>query len=235
MTNADRFIEKYKTFENMIRSTYDLKDSDSIVRYLCDERKDFARYEDDIRYCQQVRNLLQHRRKINGNYPVEPSSDLLDLMDNLIEQIAGRPRCKDIAIPFREIFYKSPDDDLQDTVQVLGEKTFALVPILENRRLVGIFNDHALFTFFMENPQVLQTKEAVSFRDMMSYLDYRNRKHESILFIRGDQFVDELKLAFEEHFQRKKMLIAAFITEGGREDGEVLGMVTAWDILGHHS
>ena len=235
MTNADRFIEKYKVFENMIRSIYDLKDSDSIVRYLCDERKDFARYEDDIRYCQQVRNLLQHRRKINGNYPVEPSSDLLDLMDKLTEQIAGRPRCKDIAIPFREIFYKSPDDDLENTVQVLGEKTFALVPILENRRLVGIFNDHALFTFVTEHPELFQTREAVSFRDMMPYLDFRTRKHESILFIRGDQFVDELKLEFEEHFQRKKVLIAAFITEGGREDGEVLGMVTAWDILGHHS
>ena len=234
MTNADRFIEKYKMFENLIRSTYDLKDSDSIVHYLCDERKDFTRYEDDIRYCQQVRNLLQHRRKINGNYPVEPSSDLLKLMDKLTEQIAGRLRCRDITVPFRKIFYKGLDDDIQETVKVMGEKSFALVPILENRRLVGVFNDHALFTFFTENPDMFQTREPFSFRDMRSYLDYRNRKHESVLFIQGDQFVDELKLEFENHFRQKKMLIAAFITEGGREDGEVLGMVTAWDILGHH-
>ena len=235
MTNADLFIEKYKIFENLIRSTYDLKDTDSIVHFLCDERQEFARFEDDIRYCQQVRNLLQHRRKINGNFPVEPSSDLLKLMDKLTEQIAGRLRCRDIAVPFQKIFYKGLDDDIQKTVQVMGERSFALVPILEDQRLVGIFNDHALFTFFIQNPEMFQTREAFSFRDMISYLDYRNRKHESILFIRGDQFVDELKLEFEKHFHQKKMLIAAFITEEGREDGKVLGLVTAWDILGHHS
>ena len=233
MTNADRFIEKYKIFENLIRSTYGLKDTDSIVHFLCDEREEFARFEDDIRYCQQVRNLLQHRRKINGHFPVEPSSDLLNLLDHLTEEIAGRLRCRDIAVPFQHIFHKGLDDDLQSTVRVLGETSYALVPILENRRLKGVFNDHALFTFLTENPQILDTKENMLFRDMMPYLDFRSWKHESILFIRGDQFVDELKLAFEEHFQRKKMLIAAFITEDGSEDGEVSGLVTAWDILGH--
>ena len=232
MSNADLFIDKYKIFENMIRATYDLKDTDSIVHYLCDERKDFARFEDDIRYCQQVRNLLQHRRKINGHYPVEPSQDMLDLLDRLTEQIAGRSRCRDIAIPFSHLFYRGPDDDLWETIEVLQENTFAIVPVLENRRLVGIFNAYSLFTYMTEHPQALERRGEVRFRDMMPYLDYRNRKHEEILFIRGEQFVDELKVEFEEYFQRKKMLIAAFITDGAREDGEVKGLVTAWDLLG---
>lgn len=232
MTNADRFIDKYKVFESMIRTTYDLKETESIVHFLCDERREFDRYEDDIRYCSQVRNLLQHRPKVNGHFPVEPSDDMLDLLDQLTEEIAGRARCRDIAVPFKRLFYRKPKDDLWETVNSLKEAPFAIVPILENRRLVGIFNENALFSYLTDQLGRLDHRKPVKFRDMMPYLDYRNRKHESLIFIRGDRFVDELKLEFEEHFHRKKVLIAAFITDRGREDEEVRGMVTAWDILG---
>ena len=69
MSNAEIYIETYKTLEETVREIYHLKETDSISWYLRN-RKEFAQDAEEIKYCQEVRNLLQHRRKIQGDYPV---------------------------------------------------------------------------------------------------------------------------------------------------------------------
>ena len=51
MTNAEIFIEKYKQLEEVVRSTYNLKNSDSISFYLSNQNI-YQRYGDEIKYCQ---------------------------------------------------------------------------------------------------------------------------------------------------------------------------------------
>lgn len=66
MTNAEIFIEKYKQLEEVVRSTYNLRNSDSISFYLSNQNI-YQRYRDEIRYCQEVRNLLSHKKRLGMN------------------------------------------------------------------------------------------------------------------------------------------------------------------------
>ena len=67
MTNSEIFLEKYKQLEETVRSTYNLRNEDSISYYLSRQSK-YKRYADDIRYCQDVRNFLSHKKKINNSF-----------------------------------------------------------------------------------------------------------------------------------------------------------------------
>ena len=80
MTNADIFIDKYKQLEEVVRSTYHLKDNDSISFYLSGQVK-YQRFKDDIKYCQDVRNLLSHKKKLNNSFAVEPNKQMIEFID----------------------------------------------------------------------------------------------------------------------------------------------------------
>ena len=102
MTNSEIFLEKYKQLEETVHSTYNLRNEDSISYYLTGQSK-YKRYADDIRYCQDVRNLLSHKKKISDSFAVEPNEKMIQFVDSLINSIKNRPKCSDIQIKFKDV------------------------------------------------------------------------------------------------------------------------------------
>ena len=100
MTQAELYIEKYKTLEKVVRDTYGLNYADSISYFLA--RQDgFSKYKEDIRYCQDVRNWLQHNKKVNGQFAITPNDAMLQFIDALIVKVQNRPRSIDAAVKKR--------------------------------------------------------------------------------------------------------------------------------------
>lgn len=85
MDNAEIFIEKYKQLEKVVRSTYNLKASDSVAYYLKSQNR-FKEFKEEIDYCREVRNLLSHREKIDNDFTVKPSVGMIEFIDTLIEK-----------------------------------------------------------------------------------------------------------------------------------------------------
>lgn len=145
MGNAERYIEKYKELEEVVRSTYKLNYSDSISYYLSHEAK-YRYLKDEITYCQEVRNLLQHKKKINDSYPVEPADETILFISSLIERIKNKKKCKDICIPASSIFYKKMSDSVQEAMKVMRKNKYTCVPILDDwYRVIGVFDENSLF------------------------------------------------------------------------------------------
>lgn len=109
MTNAEIFMEKYKQLEEVVRSTYNLKNGDSISYYLSNQNT-YQRYRDELKYCQEVRNLLSHKKKIENEFAVEPSQQMIGFIDNLINKIKKRTKCYEIQISESNVCWKSIND-----------------------------------------------------------------------------------------------------------------------------
>ena len=104
MDKSEIFIEKYKHLEDAVRITYNLREADSISFYLTGQAK-YARFTDELRYCQKVRNFLVHEKKVNDNFAVEVSESMLAFIDSLIDSIVNQPRCADVQVKFRDIYW----------------------------------------------------------------------------------------------------------------------------------
>lgn len=128
MKNSEVFLEKYKQLEDVVRSTYKLGEGDSISHYLSSQSK-YKRFADDIRYCQKVRNLLCHEKKVSDSFAVEASVSMIEFIDRLIDNIKKRPKCFDIQIKFADVCWRSLNDTVKDTMTEMRNKLFTHIPV----------------------------------------------------------------------------------------------------------
>lgn len=231
MDRTEAFIEKYKELEEAVRTTYRLGNADSISRFLADKRE-FYKENNEIRYCQEVRNLIQHKYKIDSKYTVEPTEAMLEFMDALIDKVKNRPLCMSIAIPAQKIYSRTIYDTILDTMSVMREKTYTHVPIMEDGRIIGVFDENCLFTYLCDHEIVGIEEEDTFHGEIHNYLSLEQRDMEEFIFIRSDMYVDELVDIFEKAFDKGKRISVVFLTKNGRKEEKVLGLITPWDILG---
>lgn len=229
MTNTEIFIEKYKLLEEAVRSAYDLKSSDSISYYLS-RQEEYRRYRNDIKYCQEVRNLLSHKKKLGDAFAVEPSKQMIRFLDRLIEQVRNRPRCRDIQIRLPQVYWQPPEGKVKGAIRVMRERRYTHVPILEKGRVTGVFDENSVFSYLADR-ETVAIDDGLCFRDIRSYISLRERETEEFLFFRENAYVEEIEDAFTMAFQQGKRIGIAFLTPSGRETEPLSGILTPWDII----
>ena len=229
MDNSQIYIEKYKRLEAVVRRVYRLPKKDSIS-YFLKHQKQFSKYYDDISYCQEVRNFMQHREKVNNRFAIEPNDAMLAFIDQLIQKIENRPKCRDICIKLRNIERRTLSDSVRETIKVMRRMVYTHIPIFENGVLVGVFDENSLFNYVAEN-EIVDVDDDLTFADIREYLSLQGREMEEFLFVRASMYVEDLEREIQRYFNQNKRVGIAFLTANGRENEPILGMVTPWDIL----
>ena len=70
-------------------------------------------------------------------------------------------------------------------------------------------------------------------KDIIAYTDIQHHDNEYFLLIDKKTTVVEVESLFKkDRYNKIKRLGAVFISDNGRIDGHILGMLTAWDIAG---
>ena len=229
MTNAEIFIEKYKQLEEVVRSAYKLNDSDSISYYLT-KQDEYSKYRNEIKYCQEVRNLLSHKRKINGAYAVEPAENMLKFIDKLISGIKNRPTCRDIQVGMKDVYWQPMTGNVRKAMQIMCSRGYSSIPILENGTVIGIFDENSIFNYLAENEKIEITDE-LTFSDIKEYIALEKRDSRTYIFFRSGEFVEKLEDEIEAVFRKGKRVGIAFITQSGRPNEKLMGIITPWDII----
>ena len=226
LSNAERFVEKYKKLEKAVRDAYGLRESDSISYYLTKQER-FKKYKAEIRLCQNVRNVLQHEQRFGAAYPVEPGEQMLELIDELINALGRHPYCIDIAI--RRVCSRAPEDKVRETVALMRQKGFTHVPILVEGVAVGVFDENAAFNYMADHGTVIG--EELTFAGMRDYTTLTERDNEEFLFVEPRLLAEELEDLYEAASRRAKRIGLTFVTEDGNPLKPIQGIITPWDIF----
>ena len=229
MTNAEIFIEKYKQLEEVVRSTYNLRNSDSISFYLSNQNI-YQRYRDEIRYCQEVRNLLSHKKKIGNEFAVEPSQQMLDFIDNLIKKIRKRTKCFEVQINESQVCWKSMNDSVKDTIKEMSDKLYTHIPILEDGKVIGVFDENSIFNY-LSKQEIIMIEENTTFNDIKEYIGLYDREMEEFIFFSSQSYLEELEKEFEKSYKRGKRIGIAFMTQNGKSCEKLQGIITPWDMI----
>lgn len=229
MTQAELYIEKYKTLEKVVRDTYGLNYADSISFFL--SRQDgFSKYKEDIRYCQEVRNWLQHSKKVNGQFAITPNDAVLQFIDALIAKVRNRPRCIDAAVKIESVYTETLDGKVKNTIAEMRKRQFAHIPIVRGGVVIGVFDENSVFNYLAEEQQV-RIDEELTFGEIEKYTRLDNREMEIFTFAPCHTYLDELEERFEKAFHQGKRIGMAFLTADGQRTSPLKGIITAWDII----
>lgn len=204
MTNAVIFIDEYKQLEEVVRSAYHLRESDSISFYLSGQAK-YQKFKNEIKYCQDLRNLLNHKKKLKNNFAVEPNQSTLDFIDVLIEQIKNRAKCDDIKINISKVFWQSLDGNVKNAMKKMQENLYTHIPILENGIVRVVFDENSVFNYLAEE-EIVDIDEDLNFQKIEKYISLKNREMEEFIFLKVVTMLKSLRMKLTSILNREREL-----------------------------
>ena len=96
--------------------------------------------------------------------------------------------------------------------------------------MVGIFSENSLFQYILED-NIIEVDKNTTFNDIKKCIDIKFSK-EIVKFVAKDNLYDDVVNEFISEFKNKNKLSCVMITQNGKETEKVIGIITAWDIIG---
>lgn len=229
MNNNEIFIEKYKLLEEVIRKEYQLKEGNSPIAFI-EKRKEYSNIATKLSYCREVRNFLQHEPKINTEFAIIASDEMIKLIDQIIDLIKNPLKCYNISIKLEQIYHRRFDDKVLESIKCMDYLNYSHIPLLENKVLKGVFSKTSLFDYMLKEKK-FSLDDNLRFCDINEYVSINGNNSESYQFARNDEKVENIKKIFEENYQKAQRVAIIFLTKNGHRDEDIIGMITPYDVI----
>lgn len=229
MNRAEEFLDMYKQLEESAVAAYSFPEDGSAVRRLAN-MKIFEDIKTELNFCRDVRNLLQHRRKLGGQYAVEPSENMVQLLRNTVQRVKNPIVLRQIAIPLKKALWKNPNDNVIATMRQMGERGFTYVPIIQNGIVAGVFGQNTVFSYLLDHDEKISPE--LTFKDIAEYTQIDDRGSEVFRFLKPTMLKADAEKLCENEYRDKKRIGMIFLTPGGKREERVSAVLTPWNILG---
>lgn len=222
MYSKDDFLELYVKLERWAKITYGGDDGVmSIEQYHHDKRIKF-----EARYFRSVRNVLTH----NPNGSEKPLIELTDEFKKKFEAFCNllMNNVSQISIPYKEIYKREINDKVFPTITVMKKNNYTYVPVMNGRKVWGVLCESTVF-------DIVSNGDASLFQDELQLLGiskYITQYSSSGVydFAQDDSTVDDICRQFADAIDRGRRLDVIYITTTGNKNGDLVGLVTIWDI-----
>ena len=225
---TEEFLDKYKQLENLVRNEYNLGNNDSVMNFLI-SNKEFKEIENELDLCRDTRNLLSHNPKINGEYLVYPSEEMIKLLDEVIQKVTKPLKASNVMVKKSEFCFRGMQDNVKEAMAAMKEHSYKYIPILEDGVLVGMFSAKTVLDIITsEGVEVF--KDDVTFESISKYIAIENESSKTFAFVGNSTPLCEVKDIFKEDVENKERINIIFVTQHGESDEKLLGIITAWEI-----
>ncbi|MBR5931945.1 MAG: CBS domain-containing protein [Lachnospiraceae bacterium] len=227
MNKTEKFLDLYKQLENEANAHYNLQGEGSTIAKL-GRRSEFKKIRPELDYIRDVRNLLTHRPKIGESYAVEPTDSMLGLLERIIDRIEHPLSAMQIAVPIEDILSASLDSKALSSLENMYKRAFSHMPILDDGKVVGVFSGSTLMNCILYQP--INFTEETTFREIRERLTFDQHPSETFRFVSRNELVSNISDMFDETLRQEERIGMIFVTEHGKSEEELLGIITAWDV-----
>lgn len=181
------------------------------------------RYE--LQFIWELRNHITHGIKLDGHNYAIPSQYALDKIKTLSQHIKEPPSCFDI---FKKtVFFAKTTDKLKDIVIIMKNNMYTHIPIYDkNNHFVWVLTESSICYWLAKQlQQWTKSLEKIIIGDvpLEKWLD-------AYLFVSKHVNIYEIDKLFTLKRQKHKRLWAIFISNHGKEQEKILGIITAGDV-----
>ena len=224
---AAQFLERYREIEewalNNLNVT-EMKDLEQMPQY--------KSLRSSLSFCRILRNLLSHYDWSKAG------NDMIIVTDQAVRQVnnlyyALNPvTLMRLAIRAGQIFAPAPSDSVLAAIQVMQRNDYSYIPIVDNHQMVGVFSTKTLLSL-IAGRNTFQLSDTMTFQDIANHIRIADESNAHYGFIDPNATVEDVSGKFQRSKTRKKRLDVLFITDNGRSDGRLQGMITPVDLVGN--
>ena len=222
---AGQFLERYREIEEWVLNNLNVTEMKEL-----EQMPQYKSLRSNLAFCRVLRNLLSHYDWSKaGNDMVIVTDQAVRQVNNLYYSLNPMTLMR-LAIRAGQIFAPSPLDSVLAAVKVMQRNDYSYIPIVENHRIVGVFSTKTLMRLVAENFSSAFS-ESLKFKDIMDFIRLVEEPNAHYGFINPNVTVEDVSLKFQRSKTRRVRLDVLFITDNGRSDGVLQGMVTPGDVL----
>lgn len=227
---TDIFLNQYRELEAAVSAQYGLQNSDSAVGFLL-RLPEWSAMRGELELCREVRNLLTHNPKVRERYPVEPSDEMIALLERAVERVKNPLRAKHIFIPKEKVLCRTLQDLVRPAMTEMGQRLYSHIPIVKDGVVLGVFSENTLLNYLIDSEGV-GIDSNTRFQDIADYLPLKRHKAESYRFVGRNTPVSELEEMFAAAAKKRDRIGLVFVTNSGNPGEKLLGIISAWDMAG---
>ncbi|HOP56932.1 MAG TPA: CBS domain-containing protein [Bacillota bacterium] len=230
---VDIFMDTFRSLESYLRVEYDRGNyreqtfMNTLFRIRGRQENHIIQnpqYFDILQQAAQLRNVIAHNNDV-----AEPTDTFLKKFQRITRMIVSPVRVSNVMIPMSRIKKASTKDKIADIMDTMDRYGYSKIPVFSGQRLLGVFTKN---TFFYK---LLTDKPASINRDMrmenfLDVIDFDGDPTKYFDFIRKDADIFEALTRFRRNFREKNHLEMLFVTENGKKEETILGIVTLPDL-----
>lgn len=226
MDICEAFLNTYKELEEVLCTKYGQKSS-TVHRYASAEG---SKYAEELDLFREMRNLLSHHARVNGEPPILPSEGALKKLSEILEYAKNPPMAMSAATPTKSLCTADLQSSVRELIELMEERGYSHIPVLNsNGILTGVFSTGTLFAFSRAYPS--RSIDGVCLSHIKDLLPPQRHTTEKFEFCSSAASLYELKSRFALSGPNHRRVAAIFITTNGKESGRLLGMITPWDLI----
>lgn len=232
MNKEDKFIEIYNQLDTYLRIKY-FNDNPSYTSY---SKKIFyiknhklepiiqnEHYFDILKKAGEIRNIVAHNNNI-----IVPSDEFLNEFSNLVDRICKAKRVDQIMTPYSHLQTKDYQDRLKDVIELIANKGYNAIPIINNHQFVGMFTEKTIFDYLSISERIIDKEMFI--KEMHEVIDLDGKPRAYFKFIPRNLSVDQAYDIFTQDFKGKHQLLLLLVTENGIKTEKLLGIVALRDL-----
>ena len=229
---ADLFLDLFKKLEQLVKDKYGgngKRYESPIISF--SKSREGREFKEDLDTIREIRNLLVHLPMTDGQYPIEPSEEIVKRLMEIIEKIEHPLEAMDFAIKIENIKKAKISDSAFSVMKRMEDNGYTHVPIVDQGKLIGVFSKSTIFSYMItHNCKGIHMDMKIG--DFIDILPVEKHRSEYYEFVPKDALYIEVRDLFEKTYQRKnRRLAVVFLTTDGKPSGWLQGMITPWDVL----
>lgn len=228
---VNQFLDLYKQIEDILDEKYRNARrhySSAVYEFIKDYES--APVRDKLDLCRHIRNLMAHSANMDGQPVVVPSQPVVDALQEALEFVSRPPLAMDYATKAERVLKVGPDQKVLRVMELMDKNGYSHVPVMKNDRFYGVFSVGSVFRYLLRRRGKGLDPEA-TIKDLKGYLAVAEHT-ENYEFVAADTTYIDVRQRFEQVRGKNKRVSVIFITEDGKPDQPLLGMLTPWDVLG---
>ena len=229
MTIEGQFVERWKELEVATRLAFpkwDGREVEKFLKLMRVEGVDFTR----LMALRMARSALAHNPILNGSPLVTVNEEVIPFLDDVIGRIKRLPTAASILIPCVDVFSSSLEEEIRWVVDVMLEKTYSHVPILDaGGKVLGVFSESTMLEMRKTG---IGNNEAATMRDISDFLPLNRHTAEVFRFVPKNDPIAHLRCLCADAMGKGERIGIFLVTETGTPDEPLLGVLTVWDIVG---
>lgn len=221
MYKTDDFFERYKELEAWATANYE----DGV--YGLEQSHYDKKVQGEITYFRKVRNLLAHNQNGANNPLIELTDEFKAKFEALCNKLMDS--ISQIAVPYKDIYKREMSDKVLPTIATMKERTFSHVPVMNGKKVWGVFSESAIFDIVSDGSMSLIQDDTQFFKIGKYITEYSQSG--VFDFMRSGVSIDNIRRVFIDSFDEGRKLDVIFITTTGDKNGDLKELVTIWDVL----